>query len=121
VCGLEVPDLFDAIRQRWDADEVLIAPINKTDTVEAILHFNQAVGLREPVLVDLPGQDPSCWSIPDADATLYDHFDARVPRTFYDPPFPLQFVVDGEGDIVWITRVYQPDELLSVLAGLIDG
>ena len=120
MCGLEVPDLINAIRQNFTEDQVLIALVNKADEPTAVLHFAEAVGITEPMLLDLPGLSSTCWQIPENDSSLYNHVDARIPRTMYDPPFPIQYASDGNGEIAFMSRMHQPDVLVEILHELVD-
>ena len=120
MCGLEVPDLINTVRGQFTADEVGIALINKEDDPGAVLHFAEAVGIEGPMLLDLPGLSTTCWTIPDGDESLYVHVDPRIPRTSWDPPFPIQYVVDPQGEIAYMSRVHQPGLLLEALWDLMD-
>ena len=119
MCGLEVPDLINAIRQEFTQEQVIIALVNKADEPTAVLHFADAVGIAEPMLLDLPGLSTTCWEIPEDEPSLYSHVDARIPRTYYDPPFPIQYIADGDGAIAFMSRMHQPDVLVEVLHELV--
>ncbi|MEE2830388.1 MAG: hypothetical protein VX498_14460 [Myxococcota bacterium] len=77
-------------------------------------------GLRSPVAMDLVEfAGGTCWEVPEADGSLYEHYRQRMGQPYLDPPFPVQVIIDGQGRIAYLSRDYRPDEILETLQDLV--
>ena len=100
--------------------EVETVAILVTEPATGIPDYISDTGLRSPVAMDLlEFAGGSCWEVPEADGSLYEHYKQRVGQPYLDPPFPLQIIHDSEGRIAYLSRDYRPDEILDTLRDLV--
>ena len=78
--------------------------IADADSEDQLNDFRDALGITFPILVDTNGEVDAAWAVtPEYDDTLY----------------PQEYVVDAQGNIVFISNSYDPEALQAVLDELL--
>ena len=102
MCGPEFSDLETAIWQRYQGNDVMVLGLNPDGPLNADLDaFVTAFGITFPLLVE-----------------------AASVRTVYSQPggispFPLDYIIDQEGQIAYINTEYDPDAMTAKIDELI--
>ncbi len=80
------------------------------------------VGIQEPVLAaDPSAEDASCWTIPNHERRIFELLHFRVGDPINEGPFPLEVIIDADGRFAYLSRTYEPQKLMDVLATLVPS
>ncbi|MDO4190409.1 MAG: TlpA disulfide reductase family protein [Bacteroidales bacterium] len=102
VCRKEMPEIEQQIWQRHkDNDNFLLYAIDREDDYETTTHFIEKTGITYPMLRDTT-------------ATVFDRF------AVHDSGITRNVIVDKNGTIVMLTRLYEPEEFQQ-MCQLIDS
>jgi len=102
VCGPEFSDLEGAIWQRYQDEDVVVLGINAgQDPVDDIEHFVEIFQISFPVLIDDAGVG------------------FQYQQSGAVSPFPLDYVIDQDGDVAYWATEYDPDAMTAVIDALL--
>jgi peroxiredoxin len=104
VCRKEMPHLESAVWQKFKNNEFLLLGVDLDEPRETVAHFAQSVGITYPIA-------------PDPDGTLFYSIAAAKSGV------TRNVVVDKEGIIVFLTRLYEPEEfdtMVHTIEALLD-
>lgn len=91
VCRTEMPFIEKEIWQKKKADGLLVIGIDRDEPVDKVQIFKKDIGVTYPLALD-PGADIF---------GLFAKKEAGVTRNV---------IIDRSGRIIWLTRLYKPDE-----------
>ncbi len=95
-------DLDGAFWQRYPLDEVVVFGLSSGgETPEELEFFIEEFQLSYPVLADANG---TYWHYRQSGATS---------------PYPLDYIVDPEGNVAYFSTEYEPDAMTAIIDGLI--
>lgn len=102
MCGPEFSDLEGAIWQRYQDQDVVVLGINAgQDQVDDIEHFVEIFQISFPVLIDDAGVG------------------FQYQQSGAVSPFPLDYVIDREGNVAYWATEYDPDAMTATIDALL--
>ncbi|MCH7819132.1 MAG: T9SS type A sorting domain-containing protein [Candidatus Marinimicrobia bacterium] len=96
-------DIGVSIGQRFESEAFVMFGINISENLELVKNFIAAFGITFPVLID-PDQ-----------AVIKDYVQ-RVSTS----PFPLDYIIDQEGRVVYHNTEYDPKRMTEIITNLLN-
>jgi hypothetical protein len=114
-----------ALKTEFPNGEVAFYAVNWGEDRRVVEDYISDSGVTVPVLLDssefAAAESPGCYTVPEGGESLTSVMQLKTGNPAFDPPFPLQFVIDQAGRFAYISRNHQPDVLMPLLHGLVDN